>query len=157
MTSRGSTSALTFLTPEQPDSPRPTLISALAFTCLLYRCSSSSPPSRCGEDDGFIGATCVFHLSYNAPSSVERDEMSQTASSRSLPGLHHWRRRLNVLIVSFQRLSVNTLPVSLLSVSECSVSQKYESWLRVRQKGRKVSEDTQSLHPHWPHICFREA
>lgn len=41
---------------------------------------------------------------------------------------------------------MNTLPVSLLSVSECSVSPKYERWLPVRQKGREVSEDTQSLH-----------
>lgn len=62
-------------------------------------------------------------------------------------GAHGQRRSLNVLIVRLQGLSVNTLPVSLLSVSECSVSQKYESWLRVRQKGeKKPPEATQRLH-----------
>lgn len=47
MTFHGSTSALTFLTPEQPDSTDPCLSPlSLTLTCLLYHSSFSSPLSR---------------------------------------------------------------------------------------------------------------
>lgn len=81
----------------------------------------------------------------------QRHEMSKNLPAQGLwryLGAQGQRRSLNVLIVRLQSLSVNTLPVSLLSVSECSVSQKYESWLRVRQKGEKkaLPKHTQRLH-----------
>ncbi len=56
---------------------------------------------------------------------------------------HPWLQSLNVLIVWVQSLSVNVLPVSLLSRAECSVSQKYEYWHRVRWRGEKA------LQTHW--------
>lgn len=46
------------------------------------------------------------------------------------------KRGLNVVIIAMvQGLSVNALPVSLLSPSECSASQKYEYWHQLRWSG----------------------
>lgn len=53
-------------------------------------------------------------------------------------GAHLWQQSLNVLIVRVQSLSVNVLPVSLLSLSECSVSLKYEYWHAVRPGAEKA-------------------
>lgn len=55
-------------------------------------------------------------------------------------------KSLNVLVVRVQSLSVNVLPVTLLSLSECSVSRKYEYWHRVRWKERKGSQNTEPPH-----------
>lgn len=63
-----------------------------------------------------------------------------------------WIQSLNVLIVRVQSLSVNVLPVSL---SECSVSLKYEYWLGVKRRGEKSLLKHREP-PHWLHVCCRE-
>lgn len=71
VTFRASTSAVTFLTPEQPDSPNPRLSPlSLTFTCLLYRSSFPAPPSCCTDDDGFIGTPRLF------PRKLQRAQIS---------------------------------------------------------------------------------